>query len=83
MEDIKVSVLLDGNLIQANGLARFTYIPSGRPYLIYTLNEKTIQKSEELNKIYTSEVGDQNTQFQPISEDEWINIKNIIFFFIL
>lgn len=78
MVDIKVSVLLDGNLIQANGLARFTYIPSGRPYLIYTLNEKTIQKSQELNKIYTSEVGDQNTQFQPINEDEWINIKNII-----
>ena len=78
MEEIKISVLLDNNLIQANGLSRFTFIPSGRPYLMYTLNEKSIQNGESLNKVYVSEEGDKTTQFQPINQDEWVNLKNIM-----
>ena len=78
MAEIKISVLLDNNLIQADGLARFTYIPSGRPYLMYTLNEKTVQNGKTLNKVYVSETGDSNTEFAPINEDEWLNIKNIM-----
>ena len=78
MEEIKISVLLDNNLIQANGLSRFTFIPSGRPYLMYTLNEKSIHNGEPLNKVYVSEEGDKTTQFQPINQDEWVNLKNIM-----
>ena len=78
MAEVKISVLLDNNLIQADGLARFTYIPSGRPYIIYTLNEKTIQNGESLNKVYVSETGDQNTEFSPIADDEWLNIKSVM-----
>lgn len=78
MEEIKISVLLDNNLIQANGLSRFTFIPSGRPYIMYTLNEKSVQNGEPLNKVYVSEEGDKTTQFQPINQDEWVNLKNIM-----
>ena len=79
--DIDIQVLLNGNVLQAKGLARFSYITpsSAKQYLIYTLNEKTIRDDKELTKIYVSETSDsQGYQFQPINPEEWEELKKIM-----
>ena len=79
--DIDIQVLLNGNVLQAKGLARFSYITSSsaKQYLIYTLNEKTIRDDKELTKIYVSETNDaQGYQFQPINPEEWEELKKIM-----
>ncbi len=78
MNNVAISVLSNGNILQANGLCRFTYIPTGKKYLIYTLNEKSLQNGKELNKVYVSETGDKNTEFVPITQDEWVILKSIM-----
>ena len=78
MGDVGISVLLDGNLIQASGLARFTYIPTGKEYLVYTLNEKTNQNGKELEKIYVSETGEGNTVLSEISDNDKSNIRPVL-----
>ena len=75
---VAISVLLNNTLLQANGLCRFTYIPTGKHYLIYNLNEKSLQNGKELNKVYVSETGDANTEFIQISQDEWTTLKSIM-----
>ena len=78
MEEVGIRVLLDGNLIQASGLARFTYIPTGKDYLIYSLNEKIAKDGVELNKLYVSEIGEGTVQPSIISQDDWVAIQGIM-----
>ena len=79
MGEVGISVLLDGNLIQGSGISRFTYIPTGREYLIYSLNETITQNGKELNKIYVSEIGEANAQLTVINDNDWNQIKNIMY----
>ena len=78
MGEVGISVLLDGNLIQASGIARFTFVPTGREYLLYSLNEKIVKDGVELNKIYVSEIGEGTSQLSMISQDDWVSIQNIM-----
>ena len=79
MGGVEISVLKDGNLIQASGIARFTFIPTGREYLIYSLNEKIAQDGQELNKLYVGEINDTNAELTMIDQDDWAAIRNIMF----
>ena len=78
MNNVAISVLLNDTILQANGLCRFTYIPTGKKYLIYNLNEKSLQNGKELNKVYVSETGDKGSEFIQISQDDWSAIKTIM-----
>ena len=78
MEKVAISVLINNNILNASGLARFTYIPSGRHLLVFHLDEKSLQSGKELNKIYVTETGDKNSEFIPIPQDEWQSIKDAI-----
>jgi hypothetical protein len=78
MEKVAISVLINNNILNASGLARFTYIPSGRHLLVFHLDEKSLQNGKELNKIYVTETGNKNSEFIPIPQDEWQSIKDAI-----
>ena len=80
-KEIRVQVLLNSNLLQANGLAKFNHITSNsaKQYIIYTLNEKTESNGKELTKVYVSETNEaQGYEFASITQEEWGELKNIM-----
>ena len=76
MNGVNISVLLGDNLLQAQGLARFTVLSTGKNYLIYSFNEKSPQNGIDYNRVYVSETGVEGTQFVDITQDEWDFIKS-------
>jgi hypothetical protein len=76
MNGVNISVLLGDNLLQAQGLARFTVLSTGKNYLIYSFNEKSPQNGIDYNRVYVSETGVEGTRFVDITQDEWDFIKS-------
>ena len=78
MEGIDITVLSSGNLLRAQGLARFTILSTGKHYLIYSFGEKSPQNNVEYNRVYVAETGENASNLADITQDEWDMIKTDI-----
>lgn len=65
----------NGEIIKAELISYFEHIPTSKKYIFYTLNEKV---ENELVKMYVSEVSDNATLSDKMTDEEWTNIKEIM-----
>ena len=65
----------NGEIIKVELISYFEHIPTSKKYIFYTLNEKV---ENELVKMYVSEVSDNATLSDKITDEEWNNIKGIM-----
>ena len=65
----------NGAIIKAELISYFEHIPTSKKYIFYTLNEKV---ENELVKMYVSEVSDNATLSDKMTDEEWTNIKGIM-----
>ena len=65
----------NGEIIIAELISYFEHIPTSKKYIFYTLNEKV---ENELVKMYVSEVSDNATLSDKMTDEEWTNIKEIM-----
>ena len=65
----------NGEIIKVELISYFEYIPTSKKYIFYTLNEKV---ENELVKMYVSEVSDNATLSDKMTDEEWTNIKGIM-----
>ena len=66
---------VNGEVITAELISYFAYVPNSKKYVFYTLNEKV---ENDLVKMYVSEVSNGNTLSDKMSDEEWTNIKGIM-----
>lgn len=65
----------NGEIIKVELIIYFEHIPTSKKYIFYTLNEKV---ENELVKMYVSEVSDNATLSDKMTDEEWTNIKGIM-----
>ena len=65
----------NGEIIKVELISYFEHIPTSKKYIFYTLNEKI---ENELVKMYVSEVSDNATLSDKMTDEEWTNIKEIM-----
>ena len=65
----------NGEIIKVELISYFEHIPTSKKYIFYTLNEKV---ENELVKMYVSEVSDNATLSDKMTDEEWTNIKGIM-----
>lgn len=65
----------NGEIIKVELISYFEHIPTSKKYIFYTLNEKV---ENELVKMYVSEVSDNATLSDKMTDEEWNNIKGIM-----
>ncbi len=65
----------NGETINVELISYFEHIPTSKKYIFYTLNEKV---ENELVKMYVSEVSDNATLSDKMTDEEWTNIKEIM-----
>ena len=65
----------NGEIIKVELISYFEHIPTIKKYIFYTLNEKV---ENELVKMYVSEVSDNATLSDKMTDEEWTNIKGIM-----
>ena len=65
----------NGETIKVELISYFEHIPTSKKYIFYTLNEKV---ENELVKMYVSEVSDNATLSDKMTDEEWTNIKEIM-----
>lgn len=65
----------NGEIVKAELISYFEHIPTSKKYIFYTLNEKV---ENELVKMYVSEVSDNATLSDKMTDEEWTNIKEIM-----
>ena len=65
----------NGEIIKVELISYFEHIPTSKKYICYTLNEKV---ENELVKMYVSEVSDNATLSDKMTDEEWTNIKGIM-----
>lgn len=65
----------NGEIIKVELISYFEHIPTSKKYIFYTLNEKV---ENELVKMYVSEVSDNATLSDKMTDEEWTNIKEIM-----
>lgn len=65
----------NGEIIKVELISYFEHIPTSKKYIFYTLNEKV---ENELVKMYVSEVSDNTTLSDKMTDEEWTNIKGIM-----
>lgn len=66
---------VNGEVIKAELISYFEYVPNNKRYVFYTLNEKV---ENDLVKMYVSEVSNGNALSDTMSDEEWTNIKGIM-----
>ena len=66
---------VNGEIIKAELISYFEYVPNNKKYVFYTLNEKV---ENDLVKMYVSEVSNGNALSDNMTNDEWNNIKGIM-----
>ena len=66
---------VNGEVIKAELISYFEYVPNSKKYVFYTLNEKV---ENDLVKMYVSEVSNGNALSDMMSDEEWTNIKGIM-----
>ena len=65
----------NGEIIKVELISYFEHIPTSKIYIFYTLNEKV---ENELVKMYVSEVSDNATLSDKMTDEEWTNIQGIM-----
>ena len=65
----------NGEINKVELISYFEHIPTSKKYIFYTLNEKV---ENELVKMYVSEVSDNATLSDKMTDEEWTNIKGIM-----
>ena len=65
----------NGEIIKVELISYFEHISTSKKYIFYTLNEKV---ENELVKMYVSEVSDNATLSDKMTDEEWTNIKGIM-----
>lgn len=65
----------NGEIIKVELISYFEHNPTSKKYIFYTLNEKV---ENELVKMYVSEVSDNATLSDKMTDEEWTNIKGIM-----
>ncbi len=68
-------VLGNGNVLDAVGISYIHIEATNKDYIFYSLNELA---NGNMDKIYIAEAAQNGTTPGPISDDEWINIKQIM-----
>ena len=71
----QITVVNNGVNQNAELISYFELVNTGKKYLFYTLNEKV---ENELVKMYVSEVSDNATLSDKMTDEEWTNIKGIM-----
>lgn len=66
---------VNGEVIKVDLISYFQYVPTGKKYVFYTLNEKV---ENNLVKMYVSEVGDAANLSERMTDEEWTNIKGVM-----
>lgn len=66
---------VNGEVIKAELISYFEYVPNSKKYVFYTLNEKV---ENDLVKMYVSEISNGNALSDKMSDEEWTNIKGIM-----
>ena len=66
---------VNGEVIKADLISDCQYVPTGKKYVFYTLNEKV---ENNLVKMYVSEVGDAANLSEQMTDEEWTNIKGVM-----
>lgn len=66
---------VNGEVINAELISYFEYVPTAKRYVFYTLNEVI---ENDLVKMYVSEVGEGNSLSSQMTDEEWNNIKGIM-----
>ena len=65
----------NGEIIKVELISYFEHKKKKKKYIFYTLNEKV---ENELVKMYVSEVSDNATLSDKMTDEEWTNIKGIM-----
>lgn len=65
----------NGEVLKAELISFFEYVPTGKKYVFYTLNEII---ENDLVKMYVSEVGVEGALSEQMTDEEWNNIKSIM-----
>lgn len=65
----------NGEVLKAELISFFEYVPTGKKYVFYTLNEVI---ENDLVKLYVSEVGSAANLTDKMTDEEWTNIKGIM-----
>lgn len=66
---------VNGEVIKAELISFFEYVPTGKRYVFYTLNERV---ENDLVKMYVSEVGEAANLSDQMTDEEWTNIKGVM-----
>ena len=74
MEGKPIQVESSGNVIEAVGIARFSF--EGNEYLIYSLNEEYEKNGQKLDKIYVSQIN--APALSKITDETWDKLKKVI-----
>lgn len=66
---------VNGEVIKGELISYFEYVPSGKKYIFFTMNERV---DNDLIKMYVSEVGSGQVLSNQMSDDEWTCIKGVM-----
>lgn len=66
---------VNGEVIKGELISYFEYVPSGKKYIFFTMNERV---DNDLIKMYVSEVGSGQVLSNQMSDDEWTSIKGVM-----
>lgn len=66
---------VNGEIIKGELISYFEYIPSGKRYVFFTMNERV---DNDLIKMYVSEVNSGQALSDQMSDEEWTNIKGVM-----
>lgn len=66
---------VNGEVIKGELISYFEYVPSGKKYIFFTMNERV---DNDLIKMYVSEVGSGQVLSNQMTDDEWTSIKGVM-----